>query len=101
GLSSRAGGDLELGELQLYGAGRVDEDATISCTHTPSAGGLDDLKDDDTLTACVFSAADVGSAGFALLWSFAADVEVTGVRPGAGASQSGFISACTLQCLTG
>ena len=100
GIETYAGGDLELSELHLYGAGgRLDAAATLTSSHAPSAGALANLMDDSTATICLFRAADVRSAGFALVWDFGAGnaVDVTDLRPGAGSADSRYLSSCSLQ----
>lgn len=102
GLESYDGGDLELSELHLYGAGgRLDDGATLTCTVAPSSGTLAALKDDDVGTTCRFAGAAVRSGGFALVWDFGAGntADAVGVRLGA-AAQDVFMAGCTLQYST-
>lgn len=98
GLESYDGGDLELSELHLYGAGgRLDDGATLTCTVAPSFGTLAALKDDDVGTTCRFAGAAVRAGGFALAWDFgAAPADVIGLRLGA-VGRDVFLSGCMLQ----
>lgn len=98
GLESYDGGDLELSELHLYGAGgRLDDGATLTCTVAPSSGTLAALKDDDVGTTCRFAGAAVRAGGFALLWDFGVTpADVTGLRLGA-VGRDVFLAGCMLQ----
>lgn len=101
GVETYAGGALELSELQLYGGGsRVDASATLSCSHTPTAGALANLKDNDAATTCRFDAAAVASGGFYLAWDFGSDTTVDGVRLGSGALQGEYARGLDLQYFT-
>lgn len=98
GLSAVGGSDLELSELQLYGAsGRADAAATLTCSHTPAAGALTDLKDASTGSVCLFAGADVRSGGFWLGWDFGSAADISGVRPGSGSAQGTWLVGLTLQ----
>lgn len=98
GIETDGGGDLELSELQLFnGAVRVDAAATLTCSHVPVAGGLLNLKDDNTATVCRFDGAAVRSGGFALMWDFGSAQEVTGVRIGTASTQALSISMLVLE----
>lgn len=100
GIRTYGGGDLELSELHLYGGGgRVDAGATLTCSHTPAAGALGNLKDADTATSCRFAGADVRSSGFFLCWDMGSPVEVVGLRPASAAENSLYISSLLLQYL--
>lgn len=100
GLETYTGGDLELSELHLYGGGgRVDAGATLTCSHTPAAGALGNLKDADTATSCRFAGADVRSSGFFLCWDMGSPVEVVGLRPASAAENALYISSLLLQYL--
>lgn len=98
GLESYDGGDLELSELHLYGAGgRLDDGATLTCTVAPSSGTLAALKDDDVGTTCRFTGAAVRAGGFSMLWDFGVTpTDVTGLRLGA-VGRDVFLSGCMLQ----
>lgn len=99
-MATWGGGDLELSALHVYGpTGRVDESATLTCSHTPSAGTLAALVDADTATTCTFAAAAVRSGGYYLMWEFASAVEVSRVRPGSGASKAHYLERLQLQYL--
>ena len=102
GLAARDGGDLELSALHLYGAsGRVDATATLSTTTPPATGALTALQDDDTGTACLFSAQVVRAQGFALVWDFGGSpADVVGMRFGAADNVGLFIAELTLQSST-
>lgn len=98
GIETYAGGDLELSEIHLYGqSGRVDQAATLTCSHAPIAGTLANLQDDNTATVCRFAGAAVRSSGFALQWDFGAPADVAFVRPASAASAERFVAACSLQ----
>jgi hypothetical protein len=99
GLAARDGGDLELSALHLYSTGgRVDGSATLFVTKPPVAGALTALQDDDTGTACRFSAQAVRAQGFALAWDFGGSpADVVGLRFGAADNIGLFIAALTLQ----
>ena len=100
GIRAYGGGDLELSELHLYGGGgRVDAGATLTCSHTPAAGALGNLKDADTATSCRFAGADVRSSGFFLCWDMGSPVEVVGLRPASAAENALYISSLLLQYL--
>ena len=99
GIETYAGGDLELSALHLYSTGgRVDGSATLFVTKPPVAGALTALQDDDTSTACRFSAQAVRAQGFALAWDFGGSpADVVGLRFGAADNIGLFIAALTLQ----
>lgn len=99
GVETYAGGDLELSALHLYGQSvRVDQAATLTCSHAPIAGTLANLQDDDTATVCRFAGAAVRSSGFALQWDFGASpADVLAVIPGSAATAELFMAACALQ----
>lgn len=100
GVQAVAGGDLELSELHLYGpSGRVDAGATITSSHAPTVGTLAALADGSTATGCTFASDAVRAAGFYVMWSFASDTDVFGVRPGAGASKDKYLERLHLQYL--
>lgn len=100
GVQAVAGGDLELSELHLYGpSGRVDAGATITSSHAPTVGTLAALADGSTATGCTFARDAVRAAGFYVMWSFASDTEVFGVRPGSGASKDKYLERLHLQYL--
>lgn len=100
GVQAVAGGDLELGELHLYGpSGRVDAGATITSSHAPTVGTLAALADGSTATGCTFASDAVRAAGFYVMWSFASDTEAFGVRPGSGASKDKYLERLHLQYL--
>lgn len=90
GIETYAGGDLELSALQLNTAGgRVDQLATLTCSHAPSAGMLAALQDADPATTVRFAADAVRSAGYWLQWDFGATAQdVVSVTIGAGAGES-------------
>jgi hypothetical protein len=97
GIETYGGGDLELSEVALYdGVTRVDGSATLTSTFAPIAGSLANLKDDDTGTTARFAAADARSPGFALMWDFGADQNVSNLRF-AAASQALFTASFTVQ----
>lgn len=99
GLDARAGGDLELSALHLYGsAGRLDDSVTLTSTLAPAAGALSALQDGDLGTACRFAAAAVRAPGFALMWDFGATpVDVTEVRLGSADAAGTFAAGMQLQ----
>ena len=102
GVETYAGGDLELSELHLYGtSGRLDATATVTSTHTPTAGTLAALQDDNLATTCRFAGAAVRAGGFAIAWDFGVGntSDVLGLRIGAATNQAEFMSSCTLQYL--
>ena len=98
GVEALAGGDLELGALELTDGGvRVDAAAAVSCAHTPIAGALIDLLDGDDSTKCRWSATQVRSGGFAVVWDFGSAATVTGLRVAAGAVSATFLGRFDLQ----
>ena len=99
GVETYGGGELDLSELQLFSAtSRVDESATLSCSHTPVSGSLSALADGVASATCTFGSSQVRSSGFSLLWDFGgAPADVTGVRPGSGALLESFVAQLTLQ----
>lgn len=102
GVDAYSGGDLELSELQLHGAGgRVDTTATLTSSHAPIAGALADLVDGNTATVARFSADHVRSAGFFIAWDLGSSVAAIGLRVGSAVDQSRFVSALTLQYFDG
>ena len=102
GVDAYGGGDLELSELQLHGAGgREDTTATLTCSHAPIAGALADLADGNTATVARFSADHVRSAGFFIAWDLGSSVAALGLRVGSAVEQSRFVSALTLQYFDG
>ena len=97
GVEAQAGGDLELSEIALYvGASRADGAATLTCSHTPIAGSLADLKDGSMSTACRFAAAAVRSPGFFLQWDFGADTDVSEIALGSSDNADRFLAEATL-----
>jgi hypothetical protein len=75
------GGDLELSELRLWGAtAALDAGATLTCSHAPMAGILENLRDGDLATSCRWRAADVRSPGFFIQWVTPAAVDAWCVR---------------------
>lgn len=101
GIETYGAGALELSEFQLYaGATRVDNVATLTCSHLPSVGSLASLKDNDTATVCRFSAAAVRSAGFWLQWDMGTAVDVTNARLEGAAQLSDFVAVLVLQSST-
>lgn len=102
GVDAYGGGDLELSELQLHGAGgRVDTTATLTSSHAPIAGALADLADGNTATVARFSADHVRSAGFFIAWDLGSSIAAIGLRVGSSVEQSRFVSALTLQYFDG
>lgn len=102
GIETYTGGDLELSELQLHGAGgRVDTTATLTSSHAPIAGALADLVDGNTATVARFSAGHVRSAGFFIAWDLGSSITAIGLRVGSAVEQSRFVSALTLQYFDG
>ena len=102
GVDTYGGGDLELSELQLYGAGgRVDATAVLTCSHAPIAGALADLADGSTATAVRFSADHVRSAGFFIAWDLGSSITAIGLRVGSAVDSSRFVSALGLQYFDG
>lgn len=100
GVQVPAGG-LALTALRLYsGADRVDGGAVLAASHAPALGTLAALQDDDLASGCVFSAADVRSAGFQLRWDFGADVELTALRM-AGATRDAWPTQLTVEQFVG
>lgn len=97
GVSTYAGGDLELGGLHWYtSGGRIDATATLTCSHAPIAGALANLQDTDAATTARFSADAVRSAGFYLRWDFGS--AVTDPWPRLTATvQDRFLAGATLQ----
>lgn len=97
GLSTYAGGDLELGGLHWHNAGgRIDASATLTCSHAPVEGVLANLQDADPATAARFAAADVRAAGYYLAWDFG--VAVTDPWPRMAATvRERFLNGATLQ----
>lgn len=78
-------GDLELSAAQLYaGAERADLGATITSSHAPIGGALNNLSDADLNTVCRFAARDVRTPGFYIQWSLAAAAEVSRIRLATG-----------------
>lgn len=75
GVSTYDADDLELSELALYEAGsRVDAGATLSSVLPPAVGDLASLSDGSVATTAGWSAQQVLSPGFALIWDFGAGV---------------------------
>ena len=104
GVATRSGGDLELSELQLHGAGgRVDVGAAMFASHSPAVGSLALLGDGSFMADCRFDAAAVRSAGFYIQWDLGASgaAEAVGVAIGAGASEATWVDVLTLQRLDG
>ena len=89
GIATKGGGDLAWSALQLNAAsGRVDQAATLTSSHVPSAGNLSDLSD-SALSVCRFAASDVRSSGFWLQWDFGGvPQDVTSITVGSDTSQS-------------
>lgn len=96
-IRPHASGSLALSALHWYAAsGRVDAAATLSCSHAPQDGALDDLKGSSAAVVVRFAAAAVRSAGFALAWDFGSEVELLYPRLLA-AGQPEFLGWATLQ----
>ncbi|MBB2775614.1 UNVERIFIED_ORG: hypothetical protein HNP28_000902 [Comamonas terrigena] len=77
------GADLVLSRLRLLAASkRVDAEGVISCSHMPIDGELWQLLE-DSVSACVFAAADVHQPGFQLVFTLPAAVDVDGLELGA------------------
>jgi len=71
GIDTWGGGDLELSELQLHDAsGRVDQLATLTCSHAPIAGSLTALGDGSTAATARWSRAQYSASSFWLQWDF-------------------------------
>ncbi len=80
-LDTWGAGVLRLWELHVYDAGgRIDGGATLTASHTPTAGSLSNLKDASTGTLCEFSRAQYVAPGFFLRWDFGSDVTPTELR---------------------
>jgi hypothetical protein len=90
---------LHVSAAHLYDSNgdRIDESATLSCSHTPSAGALADLQDASLATSCTIPGAT--TAGFFLRWDFAGDTEVSSLRFGGASVEAGFPWAVTFQYL--
>lgn len=99
GLSTVAGGDLELSELHLHnGATRVGAALVPSCSHAPTAGALANLSDGSLGSVCRFAGEAVRSGGFWIEWDFGGSpANVTLVRPGASTDQATFLAGASLQ----
>lgn len=93
-----AGGDLELGELQLYGSGaRLDTPGMLSCSHAPVSGTLAALSDGSAATACRFAAAHVKSGGFFIRWDLGSAQSADALRLAGGSAQALYADTLTLQ----
>ena len=104
GFATRGGGDLALGELQLYDtSGRADSAATVTCTATPIAGALSALQDGSAAASCVFAGADVRAPGFVMQWDFSAGVtkDISAIRLGGGTAPAAYPSQFTVQYFDG
>ena len=94
GISTRAGGDLELSELRLYEGGvAADTGATLTVTAAPSSGSLGVLTDGLTNVFATWTRADYGASGFAFMWDFgiAGGVTTPVVVLGSGNSAGTFV----------
>lgn len=97
GIEAFAGGDLELSEIAMFSdATRIDGAATLTCSHTPVAGALADLKDASMSVGCRFAAANVRAGGFYLQWDFGSAVDVSEFRFGAATVAARFVSSATI-----
>lgn len=93
------GASLELSALLLQGtSGPLT--GTWTCSHEPVSGTLSNLQDGNSTTLCTFSAEDVRSSGFALVFDAGAAAAVEGVIFGSGADRATFVAAAGLQAST-
>lgn len=81
GVQTIGGGDLELGELRLWGeSATLDMGAQLRASHAPVSGTLESLRDGSGATTCRWSASDVASPGFYVEWETTAPVDAWCVR---------------------
>ena len=103
GLSTPAGGALELSELRLYEGGALaDTGATLTSTLPPTSGTLADLYDGSAVGIVSWSRDKYSAPGFALVWDFGVGggVESPVMRIGSGSSAASFLSSCIMQSST-
>lgn len=81
GVQTIGGGDLELGELRLWGeSAALDVGALFRASHAPISGTLENLRDGLAETTCRWAASDVASPGFYIEWETASAVDAWCVR---------------------
>lgn len=69
---------LVLSEIALYESGvRIDSTATVTATLAPSSGTLADLSDASFATTVAWSAASLFNPGFALVYDFGSNKDIT------------------------
>lgn len=87
-----------MSELRLYSAATLaDAAATITSTHAPTSGSVDNLKDDSPLASVTWPAAVARAAGFAIGWDFGVATDISHCVIGSGASVDKFPARFTLQ----
>ena len=84
GFEIEGTGDLHLAALQLFDEtlGRIDLNASFSCSHAPVVGALANLQNEDLAQTCAFARADVLSPGFYIEYLFADAVQIGGIKLG-------------------
>ena len=98
GVMTYAGGDLELSAFHLYnGDVRVDESATLVCSHAPVEGLLLFLQGTDTTKVCRWPAEVARSPGFFLRWDFSTPTQVAGIRVGSTSNDLRALADATLE----
>lgn len=100
GFATYGGGALELSEARLYAGGSaVDAAATLTCSGSPTAGTLADLKDGSAASAVLWPKAVYSASGFALTWDLGGGggASVDGIRIGSGSSINTFPCLLALQ----
>ena len=81
GVQTVGGGDLELGELRLWGqSAALDAESQLRSSHAPIVGTLESLRDDSDEATCRWAASDVVSPGFYIEWETATPVDAWCVR---------------------
>jgi hypothetical protein len=99
GISTVAGGNLELSELQFYSNGLPESTATVTASHAPSTGMLSNLRDGSVLNTVTWPSSVYGLAGFNIQWDAGVGntFDFDGVQMGAGSSADTFLRTAVVQ----
>ena len=92
GIATHGGGDLDLSELRLWGASAaLDAGATLTCSHAPVAGALENLLDNDLASSCRWRGSDARSPGFYIEWTTPEAVDAWCVRLSAQSKETSVV----------
>ncbi|WCM88516.1 hypothetical protein [Acidovorax sp. NCPPB 3576] len=84
-------GALSISEVALYSSsGRADLSATLTSRIAPLSGSIAALQDGFAAAVVSWSAAQVASPGWALVWDFGSAVDILYTGIGSGANQSSY-----------